>query len=102
MRISINEAVSSSVEKKLRDIDLLKEGYEKSIFEELDCLDDKDLDESKAKPKFYDSMFGEKVRKAYDSGNLTYDNISDWETEFNGGIRPNPPLNTRQILDYYR
>lgn len=56
---------------------------------------------SKRKPKWYDTRFACKVIDAYNEGSLTYDNIDEWETAYNGGIAPKPSLGTEQILDYY-
>ena len=53
------------------------------------------------KPKFYDTRFGENVRKAMDNGELTYKNIAEWDKEYNGGIAPNPTFNTAEIMRYY-
>lgn len=58
--------------------------------------------ESLHKPKYYDTMFGATVRAAYDDGELTYDNIQEWDTLQNAGIPPKPAFNTKEILDYYR
>lgn len=52
-------------------------------------------------PKFWDSMFRVNVIKAYNNGELTLDNIEEWETNYNGGIKPNPSLGTEEILNYY-
>lgn len=57
--------------------------------------------EDASKPKYYDTMFGERVRKDYDNGKLTYSNIKEWDKKQNGGIDPIPPFNTKEILDYY-
>lgn len=53
------------------------------------------------KPKYWDTQFRVKVIDAYNKGELTYDNLVEWETAYNGGIRPTN-LGTREILDYYR
>ena len=52
-------------------------------------------------PKFWDSMFRVNAIKAYNNGELTLDNIEEWETKYNGGIKPNPSLGTKEILKYY-
>lgn len=52
-------------------------------------------------PKYWDSMFRVNAIKAYNNGELTSDNIEEWETKYNGGIKPNPSLGTKEILDYY-
>ena len=31
----------------------------------------------------------------------TFDNIEEWDTAYNDGRKPNPPFNTKEILDYY-
>jgi hypothetical protein len=54
------------------------------------------------KPKYYDTRFAANVVDAYNSGELTLDNIEDWEKRYNGGIAPSPSLGTKDILDYYR
>lgn len=54
------------------------------------------------KPKYADSMFGENVKKAMNSGELTYDNIKEWDKKYNGGIDPIPPFNTRELMDYFK
>ena len=56
----------------------------------------------KGAPKHWNSMFNTKVIDAYNSGKLTDNNIEEWETEYNGGRKPNPPLNTKQLLDFYK
>ena len=38
-------------------------------------------------------MYATKVIDAYKKGDLTLDNIDEWETEYNGGIKPNRPTN---------
>ena len=67
--------------------------------------DDEEYDESLKeakikKPKFWNSMFTTKVIDAYKNGKLTMDNIDDWETEYNGGIKPTN-MGTKEILAYY-
>lgn len=54
------------------------------------------------KPKYADSMFGENVKKAMNSGELTYDNIKEWDKKYNGGIDPIPPFNTRELMNYFK
>lgn len=54
------------------------------------------------KPKYADSMFGEDVKKAMNSGELTYDNIKEWDKKYNGGIDPIPPFNTRELMNYFK
>lgn len=58
------------------------------------------LDEAK-KPKYWNSRFAVNVLDAYDEGELTYDNIKEWDKKYNGGVDPNPAFNTKEILDYY-
>ena len=53
------------------------------------------------RPKSWGSQFAVNVLNAYDKGDLTMDNIEQWDTEYNGGKKPNPPFDTKQILDYY-
>ena len=53
------------------------------------------------KPKYWNSMFAKKVIDAYENGDLTFDNIKEWDKNYNGGIAPNPPFNTSEILKYY-
>jgi hypothetical protein len=52
-------------------------------------------------PRYYNTMFGEKVRNAMESGELTYNNISEWDRGVNDGRDPIPPFNTKEIMDYY-
>lgn len=52
-------------------------------------------------PKYWNSIFTTKVIDAYKSGKLNYDNIEDWETEYNDGVKPSLSLGTKAILDYY-
>lgn len=52
-------------------------------------------------PKYYNTIFCNNVRKAYNNKKLTLSNIDEWETAYNGGIKPEPSLGTREILDYY-
>lgn len=78
-------------------------GEEISEYEE--DSDDEDVDESlneaKSKqPKFWNSIFATKVIDAYKNGKLTMDNIDDWETEYNGGVKPTN-MGTREILTYH-
>lgn len=58
------------------------------------------LNEAK-KPKYYDTAFGQNVIKDFESGKLTLKNIPEWDKAYNGGKIPNPPFNTKQIIDYY-
>jgi len=53
------------------------------------------------KPKYYDTMFGYNVIKDFKNGKLTLQNIPEWDKAYNGGKIPNPPFNTKQIIDYY-
>ena len=52
-------------------------------------------------PKYWNSRFAANVVNAYDSGELTLRNIDEWETNYNGGVRPQPSLGTKEILNYY-
>lgn len=54
-----------------------------------------------SKPKYLNTMFAQKVIKAFNKGELTFFNIEEWETKYNGGIKPVPSLGTIEILDYY-
>lgn len=54
------------------------------------------------KPKFVDTMFGKKVKDAMDRGELTYDNIEEWNRKYNGGIDPIPPFNTKELMNYFK
>lgn len=53
------------------------------------------------KPKYWNTQFACKVIDAYNQGNLTLSNIVEWETDYNDGVRPNPSLGTKPILEYY-
>lgn len=53
------------------------------------------------KPRFYDTRFGDAVRKAVDAGELTFKNIKKWNRDYNGGIEPEPAFNTEDIMRYY-
>lgn len=53
------------------------------------------------KPKYYDTRFGEAVRKAVDAGELTYMNVKEWDKAYNGGVAPVPAFNTADIIEYY-
>lgn len=53
------------------------------------------------KPKYVDSLFGKHVKDAMDRGELTYDNIEEWDRNYNGGEDPIPALNTRELMDFY-
>lgn len=53
------------------------------------------------KPYNYQTVFAANVIKAYRRGELTFDNIDEWNKEYNGGTAPNPAFNTREILEYY-
>ena len=46
-------------------------------------------------------MYTTKVIDAYKKGDLTLDNIDEWETEYNGGIKPNRPMGGKEILVYH-
>lgn len=52
-------------------------------------------------PKFWNTNFSDNVIKDYEAGKLTFDNIEEWDAAYNGGRKPNPPFNTKEILDYY-
>ena len=53
------------------------------------------------KPKYWNTNFRNKVVDAYEKGELSFDNIDEWETEYNDGVKPTPSLGTKEILDYY-
>ncbi len=53
------------------------------------------------KPKYWDTRFRVNVIDAYNKGELTTENIEEWETKYNAGIKPKKPLGTKDILDYY-
>lgn len=53
------------------------------------------------KPKYWNTNYRVQVIKAYEKGELSYFNVTEFETKYNGGIRPNPSLGTVEILDYY-
>lgn len=61
---------------------------------------DESLTEAR-KPKYVDSLFGKHVKDAMDSGELTYDNIKEWDRKYNGGTDPIPPFNTRELMNFY-
>lgn len=71
------------------------------VYELIDDEVDESLLKEAKKPKYYDTTFGFNVRKDFDSGKLTLDNIEDWEIKYNGGIKPKPAFNTKEIIDYY-
>ena len=77
---------------------MLGDGYHTQIIEIEDV--DECLTEER-KPKYWNSMFAQKVIDAYEKGDLTFDNIKEWDKNYNGGIAPNPPFNTGEILKYY-
>lgn len=54
------------------------------------------------KPKYWNTIYRTKVIEAYKKGELNYCNVTEFETKYNGGIRPFPSLGTVEILDYYR
>lgn len=56
---------------------------------------------STRKPKFWDSQFATHVIDDFNSGKLTMDNIEEWDKKMNGGKKPSPPFNTKEIIDYY-
>ena len=63
----------------------------------------KSIDEAakKREPKFWNTNFSANVIKDYEAGKLTFDNIEEWDIAYNDGKKPNPPFNTKEILDYY-
>ena len=81
--------------------------YEDEYDEEEEIEDEYDEDIESAqfikskKPRDWNTMFTVKVIDAYKKGELTLDNIAEWETKYNGGVRPNPPFNTKEILQYH-
>lgn len=54
------------------------------------------------KPKYLNTRFAEKVKQDMKSGKLTYHNIKEWDKEQNGGVEPNPPFNTRELMNYFK
>ena len=54
------------------------------------------------KPKYLNTRFAEKVKQDMKSGKLTYQNIKEWDKEQNGGVEPNPPFNTRELMNYFK
>ena len=66
-------------------------------------IDQESLKEAKKlrAPKFWNTNFSDNVIKDYEAGKLTFDNIEEWDTAYNDGRKPNPPFNTKEILDYY-
>lgn len=52
-------------------------------------------------PKFWNTNFSDNVIKDYEAGKLTFNNIEEWDIAYNDGRKPNPPFNTKEILDYY-
>lgn len=55
---------------------------------------------SAREPKWWGSTYSCQVIDAYNKGELTYKNIEEWETEYNGGFKPSN-MGTKGILDYY-
>lgn len=55
---------------------------------------------SAREPKWWGSTYSCKVIDAYNKGKLTYKNMEEWETEYNGGFKPSN-MGTKEILDYY-
>lgn len=53
------------------------------------------------KPKYWNTRFAVRVLDAFDAGKLNFDNVTEWETEENGGIKPMPSLGAMEILDYH-
>ena len=53
------------------------------------------------KPKYWNSQFAVQVMRDYDKKKLTETNVNEWETEYNRGVKPEPSLGTREILNYY-
>lgn len=53
------------------------------------------------KPRYYDTFFGEIVKEAVKSGELTFENLKEWEREYNCGVEPKPDMGTRGIMEYY-
>lgn len=72
----------------------------KDISDDLYYMLNESLNEAK-KPKYYDTTFGYNVIKDFKNGKLTLKNIPEWDKAYNGGKTPNPPFNTKQIIDYY-
>jgi hypothetical protein len=53
------------------------------------------------KPRYFNTRFGEIVKEAYSSGSLNWENVREWEIEYNG-FDPKGSLNTAEIMDYLR
>lgn len=77
--------------------------YSSSEARQCDSRDDNIYGASRKRkpPKYWDSMFRVRVVDAYKKGELTFDNISEWDTNYNGGVPPKPSLGTKEILQYY-
>lgn len=64
--------------------------------------ENKTLNEGLKKPKYLNTVFASNVKKAMENGDLTFDNIEEWEIAYNDGKKPNPPFNTRELMDYFK
>ena len=56
------------------------------------------------KPKAWDTMFSINVIEAYDNGEFDLndnDSIERWDTKYNGGNKPKPSFETKEIIKYY-
>jgi len=61
-----------------------------------------EINEAKA-PKNWDSMFTMNAIQAYQSGEFDINDpksIEDWDTKYNGGQKPKPAFNTKELVDY--
>ena len=94
-----HESTTVYANKKSEVKKILQNQYGKDV--EIHSIElDECLNEER-KPKYWNSMFAQKVIDAYEKGDLTFDNIKEWDKNYNGGIAPNPPFNTGEILKYY-
>ena len=79
-------------------------GYDNVEFSANDWIHEYRIDESLTearKPKYVDSLFGKNVKDAMDKGELTYNNIKEWDRRYNGGRDPIPAFNTRELMNFY-
>ena len=56
------------------------------------------------KPKSWDTIFAVNVIKAYKDGEFNLedsDSIEKWDTKYNGGNKPNPAFETKEIIKYW-
>ena len=56
------------------------------------------------KPKSWDTMFAVNAIKAYKEGEFNLedsDSIERWDTKYNGGKKPNPAFETKEIIKHW-